>query len=874
MKFINIAILLTIVFNVFSQTTLERGDLLILGVNANRNSCDGASEGRDEISFVCFKDITTGTTIDITDNGYERCNANQWGDTEGTLRITRTGGTITAGTVITFRFDGNGHTEHMGVSPDNNWTFNSLNGPSNYFNLNNGGDQVYFMQGGTWNNPGGTHDATYLPASSVLFGFSTNGLWTASCSTNPTQHSNKFPGMECFFSNPTSATDFSKYCGPITAATQREWIDRVNNPSNWCTYTDCNSYSSSGYNFASGFTISISPGGFSSGVWVGDASTDWFNCENWQNKLIPNSSTNVTIDQSAINDCIINSGTAVCNNLVVSSNNNFNRNLIVQNTAVLNCSGDVFINKSAGTGILYIELLNSAKLNCQNFSVKGTLAGAENGMFRLKSNNAILTVNGNLTIQTGGALDLDNNSWGSLEGTIQLHGNWVNNETESAFKQGESTVKFIGNANQTISVTGAQPEIFWNLEINKTGGKVILNNNIEVGGSSANIIANRKGILTLTNKVIETGSNYLYVTNPEITSVSGGSTSSFIDGKLRRHTNAADLYNFSVGEGTQYMQMAIRTTNSSENVIEVDAQNSGYGTYIPIEPMPLGLTNVSLFRWWDVKKILGTTPVFIRLYWQTLSADGIVDATKLVVAHWSNINHSGNPSTLQWWNRGRNSINSTGTINNGYVESAESVSTFSPFTFGSIDLINPLPVQLISFTGKCVQLGNKLQWITASEYNNENFILQKSYDGIYYQTITVVPSKTINSNSYNFYEYEDIDVSTYTVYYKLLQSDIDGNTNELDIISLNCKEEFSSSSINILIAEKKQLLIKTIFENATVISINIVDSQGRIITNRQYFVNDDSNILFIEFNPELTSGCYVLNYYTTTQSNSIRFIIP
>ena len=861
-----------------AQTTLSRGDLLILGVNANRNGCDGATEGRDEISFVCFKDITTGTTIDFTDNGYERCNAGQWGNTEGTIRATRTGGTITAGTVITMRFDGNGHTEHVGVSPDANWSFTTLNGGSYYFNLNNGGDQVYMMQGGTWTpgtqTPTPLHNATYSPSSAVLFGFSTNGVWSASCSTNPTQHSNKFPGMDCFFSNPTSSTDFSKYCGPVTAATQRDWIDRVNNSSNWCSYSSCTNYSTMGYDFAAGYSITILAGGFSAGTWVGDASTDWFNCENWQNKIIPDNTTNVTINQSAFNHCVVGgTGAAVCNNLTLSSNSATNRNLIIQNTATLTASGNVTVNKSAGTGNLVLELLNSAQLTCQNITLQGTAAGSEDGILRIESANAQATVNGNLTIQTGGNLDMSDETWGTPEGNLYLHGNWNNVEPETSFKQGESTVRLVGSGTQTIDVGGAAPERFYNLIINKTGGQVTLNDNVEVGGSSTDALTNRNGVLTLTNRNVVTGSNYLYVTNPATGGISGGSSNSFVDGNLRRHTNTANLFDFPVGEGSRYMRAGVRTTNTSENIIEVNANNTGYGTYAPLEPMPTGLVDVSTNRWWNVTKISGTTPVAVRLYWMVLADDGIVDATKLVVAHWSNRDHTNAISTTQWWNRGRNAGNSTGTIANGYVESSETMTNYSPFTFGTTDPVNPLPVVLISFTGSCEQDTKTLRWATASETNNAFFSIQRSVDGVTYAELARIPGAG-NSNTLQQYQYQDMDKSAGGLYYQLVQTDFNGTSESFAPIYVDCHTQATwSDQAELVAVTANQVIVSTQVSEQSSLSLTLMDMSGRTLFVGNREVPAGIGTLSLDVNT-LPSGIYLMNIHTNTISKTLRFFIP
>jgi hypothetical protein len=82
------AFLITITSLVKAQTVLGPGDIVVIGLSANINGCNGSTTGgQDEFSFVCFKDITVGTEFFITDNGYERTTPGRFGDTEGVLRI-------------------------------------------------------------------------------------------------------------------------------------------------------------------------------------------------------------------------------------------------------------------------------------------------------------------------------------------------------------------------------------------------------------------------------------------------------------------------------------------------------------------------------------------------------------------------------------------------------------------------------------------------------------------------------------------------------------------------------------------------------------------------------------------------------------------
>lgn len=228
-----------------AQTILYPGDLAVIGINASNSACSGSS-GEDLISFVCFKDIAPGTTIDLTDNGWERLNANAFGNSEGVLRIERTGASIAAGTIITLRTQGVGGDYEI-IAPDNAWTLTRLNTLGNNLNLNAGGDQLFFMQGGVWFDGtssgfgGFSHDATY-DGGRFLFAFNTTSTWDAF--QDDSQNSGLPPSLStCLHQEAvTGGTDFLAYTGPTTAATPIEWIGRITDNSNWQSFADCLAY--------------------------------------------------------------------------------------------------------------------------------------------------------------------------------------------------------------------------------------------------------------------------------------------------------------------------------------------------------------------------------------------------------------------------------------------------------------------------------------------------------------------------------------------------------------------------------------------------------------------------------------------------------
>ncbi|HNL06993.1 MAG TPA: hypothetical protein PKH93_05415, partial [Chitinophagales bacterium] len=257
-------ILFSISLPLSAQTVLSQGDIAVIGVNANNGACSGTST-EDKISFVCFKPITTGTQICVTDCAYVSA-SNTWGENEGLVCMTYTGATLAAGTIITFSSSGiapvsSPNNPYAGTYPSSSMPYSvapgtwSLACPNPPFvsgsafniamNMNSGGDQIYFLQGGTWTNPAGANNATY-PNSNVLYGFSSSsaGFTTASLSTPPaTGTTNLVPGMECNVMAPSTSTDFSYFVPPSPAPTsQAGWIAAINNSANWFPGISCSDY--------------------------------------------------------------------------------------------------------------------------------------------------------------------------------------------------------------------------------------------------------------------------------------------------------------------------------------------------------------------------------------------------------------------------------------------------------------------------------------------------------------------------------------------------------------------------------------------------------------------------------------------------------
>jgi hypothetical protein len=734
-------------------TVLAPGDLAIVGVNANDNAC-GADN--DFISFFSFKEITYNTQLIVTDNGYERCNPAQWGNTEGTMRLTRTGTAIPAGQVVTFQVNNSG-TNVTGVAPDAGWSCTSIGITGTRIALNNGGEQVFFMQGGTW-TPGVSsgHNSTFT--GTVLYGFSTNpGFpWQASCSTNPSQRSNLPPGVECFSMAPTSATDYSKYSGPNSAATQRDWIIRIDDPTNWTTYPNCTQYAASGYDWLSAPVLPILPGGMTAGLWRGAVNTDWFECKNWDDARVPTASTPVAINQSALDDCQVGlatglnpGGTAVCAQLDITSTNAVSPSLSIEDNSSLQVGGPFTIQRTAGTGNLVASLQDGARLTATDLWLQSVNTGLSEAVLQIDQDDSQAHLSGNLTIAGGGLLDMN----GGNDDSLFVAGHFNNMAGEARFDDAGSTVVFNGSTDQ--SFTGVSPEEYFdNLWVDKTGGNLVLEAPIRL----RNLLLFGQGL------VVDTLPGTLVTLDP-LATATGMSDASYVQGPVRKF--GGNDFDYPVGDSGYYRPCALLNNTATSG-------ESFTARYWPLNPdaaptllvQPTPLDHISHCEYWTINQSDGSPHARVRLTWNTPASCQTTpfNINDLRVVRWSGTN---------WDDRGN--FNPSGTSVSGDVSSAAVETAFSPWTLGSITSNNPLPVELLRFTAVPNGPQVDLAWSTASEHNSAFFTVERSADAAHFQPVLELAAAG-NSQQELHYAASDVRPLAGLSYYRLRQTDLDGSS--------------------------------------------------------------------------------------------------
>mgnify|MGYP002619621290 CR=1 FL=1 len=173
----------------------------------------------------------------------------------------------------------------------------------------------------------------------------------------------------------------------------------------------------------------------------------------------------------------------------------------------------------------------------------------------------------------------------------------------------------------------------------------------------------------------------------------------------------------------------------------------------------------------------------------------------------------------------------------------------------TFNLTSALPVELMSFTGNPEKENkNKLEWVTASELNNDYFEIQTTIDGKNFNTIgTIEGSGTTNTLNYYLFYHR---VSSPECYYRLKQVDYDGATSYSEIILVK-NENYNEISIwpNPVI---NKLNIASFEATSRHLDLSVFDINGVLVKQSIHHVDEGFNLVEIEISNEIKSGMYFL----------------
>lgn len=425
-----------------------------------------------------------------------------------------------------------------------------------------------------------------------------------------------------------------------------------------------------------------------------------------------------------------NNDVTICEDLIIDGPtvlNGNNTNIFINNDLEVN-SGTFF----AGTGLFRVN---------GDVRIQGGTFDAQNG------GNTIL--NGNVSLNSG-----DFNI--GTAGRVFIRGN-LNRSTGTLTGSGTASIRMDGSVLQSISgdFTGLSASIY-RLEVRNSNG-ILCVNPIEV----ENLLSLSQGIIS--GDVLISGS-----ISPSI-----GRSDSYINGKLSK--TISSRFDFPIGSANNWRPTSVNNVSTGGLTWEAEffQQDVVANTIVSnMTPTSSSIATMQQGEYWvisDGNTAPSGVTATIGLSWGVESDVSSVSSEreKLEVMVW-------NDGTSTWDNLGGATFSSGHTQSAGTFR-ATSTASFSEniFALGSGDAANPLPIVLKSFNGRREGDINILTWITSSEFNNDYFELQRSGDGIIFETIAVINGAGTTQNE-STYSFDDTNPLIDKNYYQLVQVDYDG----------------------------------------------------------------------------------------------------
>jgi hypothetical protein len=264
---------------------------------------------------------------------------------------------------------------------------------------------------------------------------------------------------------------------------------------------------------------------------------------------------------------------------------------------------------SSGTGTPTVATCSSLNLDCQG-------SGGTMSFYNLTIYGGTTALTGNVGITNN--LTINNST--TLSGssyTMNLSGQWTNNGT---FTYGTSTVLLQGTALQTIN-TSSSTETFYNLTVNKTSGRVLLNDPLIINHA-----------VTFTEGIIKASSfNYFKLVNDA--TAGAGNDSAFVYGYYKKVGD--DAFTFALGDTS--------VSTGGYHPLSIGAPSSATDAYTALyfnSAQTLGTTRDSILNYtstcerWNLARDAGSSNVTVKLGWNTTSCN-IDSLTDIRVAYWN-----------------------------------------------------------------------------------------------------------------------------------------------------------------------------------------------------------------------------------------------
>lgn len=438
-----------------------------------------------------------------------------------------------------------------------------------------------------------------------------------------------------------------------------------------------------------------------------------------------------------------------------------------------------------------------------------------------------------------------------------------------SFSDSKGELSVCGNVTHNgILTTNSKGILIFN---SSSGAQTYTRGGSAVGDFNDVILNNTSGTPTLTlasDLTLGTGGNFtfqsgkvitnalnLIIKNTESSAVSGQSSTRFVQGNLRRYINTGTptSYEFPVGHTTKGYQLArVAFTTAPSTITYLTASFTTYSSL----PAALGLSECAATY---------NQSALNNGYW-TISANNSQNnvGSYNMALYPTNYSNAYSGFTIMSQHNGSstwalvNGDGSNGTCISGVVTMVERWNMKGFSNFGIAQSLSVLPIELLSFDAVYNGHSTDINWVTASETNNDYFIVERSTDAQNFEMIAKVASKAKGGSSTSnlFYELNDPDVERGVYYYRLKQVDYDG--------------KLSYSRVAIVVIEDHQAL--TVVPNPTdnmaeisyesysmgVALLKVYDTRGRLVVAKELVCTKGNNKYSLDLQNEMSGMFYIV----------------
>lgn len=197
-------------------------------------------------------------------------------------------------------------------------------------------------------------------------------------------------------------------------------------------------------------------------------------------------------------------------------------------------------------------------------------------------------------------------------------------------------------------------------------------------------------------------------------------------------------------------------------------------------------------------------------------------------------------------------------IGNGAADLVANGTFPGPFVVNSTGTVSTVPIELTSFNTTCYSEGVQLNWTTATEINNDYFVIERSEDALTWETIAKIKGNGTSLETHK-YIHEDVITFNSVLYYRLKQVDFDGKTTIHKIAYANCNLKMQNEML--------------IYPNPASTELNVYFRVSNPIKKANLIVLNLTGQIVFESHIELNQGINTFNFPLDLQLGTYQVLI-